>query len=48
MSPTTFFRLLKTPTDDKGETLAAQIADLNATGQAQDIVSTFELHQPGG
>jgi len=30
MTPTTFLRLLKTPIDDKGNTLAAQIAALNA------------------
>lgn len=35
MTTTTFFRLLKTPIDTKGETLAAQIATLNAAGQAE-------------
>jgi hypothetical protein len=40
MTRTTFFRLLKTPIDAKGETLAAQIAELNAAGQAQE---TFTL-----
>jgi len=37
---TTFFRLLKTPIDDKGNALAAQIAALNAVGQAKE---TFTL-----
>jgi len=33
---TIFFRLLKTPIDDKGDALAAQIAALNTTGQAEE------------
>ena len=36
MTETTFFRLLKTPIDDKGARLAAQIAALNETGQADE------------
>ena len=40
MPPTHFFRLLKTPIDGKGETLAAQIAALNESGQAEE---TFTL-----
>ena len=36
MTLTTFFRLLKTPVDAKGARLAAQIAALNATGQAEE------------
>ena len=36
MTQTTFFRLLKTPIDDKGEALVAQIAALNATNQAEE------------
>ena len=45
MTQTTFFRLLKTPIDDKGEALAVQIAALNnaalnATGHAEE---TFTL-----
>lgn len=35
-STTHFFRLLKTPIDDKGDVLAAQIAALNETGQAEE------------
>jgi len=38
--PSIFFRLLKTPIDEKGDALAAQIAGLNATGQAEE---TFTL-----
>jgi len=38
--PTTFFRLLKTPIDDKGEALAAQIAAVNVSGQPEE---TFTL-----
>jgi hypothetical protein len=34
--PTVFFRLLKTSIDDKGARLAAQIAVLNETGQADE------------
>jgi hypothetical protein len=34
---TTFFRLLKTPIDDKGDVLAAQIAALNASEEAGEI-----------
>lgn len=41
MTYTTFFRLLKTPIDDKGEALAAQIAALNAAGHAEE---TFTLN----
>ncbi len=33
---TVFFRLLKTPIDEKGDALAAEIAALNATGQAEE------------
>ena len=40
MTTTTFFRLLKTPIAAKGEVLAARIAALNATGQAEE---TFTL-----
>ena len=36
MSESTFFRLLKTPIGDKGETLAAHIAALNETGEAEE------------
>ena len=36
MTQATFFRLLKTPIDGKGETLADQIADLNAAGHAEE------------
>jgi hypothetical protein len=36
MTQTTFFRLLKTPIDAKGEALAAQIAVLHAGGQAEE------------
>jgi len=34
---TIFFRLLKTPIDDKGDVLATHIAALNETGEAEDI-----------
>ena len=34
MGKSVFFRLLKTPIDDKGDALVAQVADLNATGEA--------------
>jgi hypothetical protein len=40
MAGTTFFRLLKTPIDAKGDALAARIAALNAAGQAEE---TFTL-----
>lgn len=40
MTQTTFFRLLKTPIDDKGNALAGQIAALNAAGQPEE---TFTL-----
>jgi len=40
MSESTFFRLLKTPIGDKGARLAAQIAALNETGEAEE---TFTL-----
>jgi hypothetical protein len=40
MPETTFFRLLKTPIDDKGDALAARIAALNAAGQPEE---TFTL-----
>ena len=40
MTQTTFFRLLKTPIDDKGDALAAQIAALNATGKAHETYVT--------
>jgi hypothetical protein len=36
MPDTTFFRLLKTSIDDKGETLAAQITALNAAAQPEE------------
>ena len=36
MSKTVFLRLLKTPIDDKGDALAAQIAALNATGEGEE------------
>ena len=36
MSETTFFRLLKTPIEDKGDQLAAQVAALNAAGPADE------------
>jgi hypothetical protein len=36
MTQSTFFRLLKTPIDDKGDALAAQIAALNVTGEAEE------------
>jgi hypothetical protein len=38
-SQTTFFRLLKTPIDDKGDALAARITALNETGEAQKTYS---------
>ncbi len=37
MSDSIFFRLLKTPIGDKGNALAAQIAALNETGEAEEI-----------
>ena len=40
MKESAFFRLLQTPVDDKGETLAGRIAALNETGQAEE---TFTL-----
>jgi hypothetical protein len=40
MTQSIFFRLLKTPIDDKGKALAAQIAALNQTGVADE---TFAL-----
>ena len=36
MSESIFFRLLKTPIDDKGVVLASQVAELNATGEAEE------------
>lgn len=36
MTQSTFFRLLKTPIDDKGDALAAQIAALNERGEAEE------------
>ena len=36
MIDTIFFRLLKTPIDDKGNALAAQIAALHETGEAEE------------
>ena len=36
MTQITLFRLLRTPIDDKGDVLAAQIAAHNATGQAEE------------
>ena len=37
VSDSIFFRLLKTPIGDKGNALAAQIAALNETGEAEEI-----------
>jgi hypothetical protein len=37
MTQSIFFRLLKTPIDDKGEALAAQIAGLNQSGEADEV-----------
>jgi hypothetical protein len=39
MTETVFFRLLKTPIDAKGDALAARIAALNATDQAEETFS---------
>ena len=37
MPQTTFFRLLKTAIDDKGDTLAAQIVALNQVREAKGV-----------
>ena len=36
MTETIFFRLLKTPIDNKGNTFAGQIADLNTAKESQE------------
>ena len=47
MTLTTFFRLLKTPIDDKGARLAAQVAALNAAPPATDSPPSQAGEGPG-
>ena len=44
MPETVFFRLLKTPIDDKGDILTNQVTELNATSNARE---TFILDPAG-
>lgn len=43
MGESLFFRLLKTPLDEKGERLAAQVAALNEAGAAGEVDEAFSI-----